>query len=248
MVSMRSLADYHTHTRWSHGRGSVADNLLAAEKAGLEEVGISEHGPNLLFAGVPRRRWPALKEAVARARGQGKTRLLFNIEANVVSVDGEIDVPPSVMPDLDMLLVGLHPRILPAELGACWPFYGMRWLALLSRRQRHLLFDTYTKALVRCVERYQVDIIVHPGYGLPIDSRALAQACASRGTRLEINCKHIDAIARDIALAAEIPEVEFVFGSDAHAPWAVGRFEAGCDLADRLGLDRERIVNVDWKD
>jgi putative hydrolase len=245
---MRPIADYHTHTRWSHASGNIADNLRAAAELGLEAIGIAEHGPNLLFVGVPRRRWPRLERAVREAGGPGKPRLLFNIEANVISLEGDLDIPPPLVDRLDMLLVGLHPRVAPSGMDACWAFFGLRWLALLSRRHRHLLYDSFTRALINCVQRHKVDILVHPGYGLPIDSRELARACARRGTRLEINCRHADTCAPDIQRAAAVEEVEFVIGSDAHAPGEVGRFERGIELVRRLGLDRERIVNVNWKD
>lgn len=243
---MRPIADYHTHTRWSHGKGSIEDNLRAAADCGLEALGIAEHGPSLFFVGVPRWRWPQLEKAI-RGHQQAPPRLLFNIEANVISIQGDLDVPPSVENKLDMLLVGLHPRVLPRGMDAFWAFYGLRWLALLSRRHRHLLYDTFTQALVNCVQRHRVDVLVHPGYGLPIDSRELARACARRGTRLEINCKHTEVCAPDIKRASAIREVEFVIGSDAHEPKDVGRFQKGFELVRSLGLDRERVVNIDWK-
>jgi len=245
---MIPIADYHTHTRWSHAKGSVADNLRAAQEVGLEAVGIAEHGPRLLFVGVPQGKWRKLSEIVTAAAAPGGTKLLFNIEANVISPAGDLDIPPGLAPHLDMVLVGLHPRVVPAGLGACWAFYGLRWLALLSRKQRHQLYDTFTRAMVCCVERHRVDIIVHPGYGLPIDSRELARACARRGTRLEINCNHTEAVAKDLEIAAKVPEVEFVIGSDAHDPKDVGRFEPGYALIHRLGLERERVINVRWQD
>lgn len=245
---MRALADYHTHTRWSHASGSIEDNLRAAQRIGLKEVGIAEHGPRLLFVGVPLRRWTDLAGTIEKLALKSRTKLLFNIEANVVSTDGDIDVPGSITDKLDMLLVGLHPRIVPQGLQSFWAFYGLRWLALLNRRQRHQLFDTFTLAMVNCVEKHDVDIVVHPGYGLPIDTAALAKACASTGTCLEINCKHTQASAQDIAIAARSSDVQFVLSSDAHNPRDVGRFEAGYKLVQDLRLDRERIVNVDWQD
>ncbi len=244
---MRPLADYHTHTRWSHANGSVEDNLRAAEAIGLEAVGISEHGPRLLFIGVSRRRWPVLAERVA-ATETSATQLLFNAEANVISLEGDIDLPPNMMDKLDMLLVGLHPQVIPKGLEDWYAYYGLRWLSLLSRRQRHKLFDAYTQALINCVERHPVKIIVHPGYRLPIDSAALAAACAKKGVRLEINCRHLDAIARDISKAARTSQVEFVISSDAHHPREIGRFQRGCSLVDSLGIDRARIINVDWQE
>ena len=244
---MRPQADYHTHTRWSHASGSISDNLRAAEQMGLQAVGIAEHGPNLLFVGVPRRRWPALRQTVAGTRSSS-TRLLFNMEANVISIAGDIDLPPAVKDDLDMLLVGLHPRVVPVGLEGWWTYYGLRWLGLLSRPCRHRLYDAFTQALVSCVQKHRVDIVVHPGYGLPIDSGELAGVCAKRGTRLEINCRHLEAIARDISRAAKASDVEFVISSDAHHPREIGGFEAGCRFVDSLGIDRERIINVAWQE
>lgn len=243
---MRPLADYHTHTRWSHASGSVEDNLRAAEAMGLEAVGISEHGPNLLFIGVARRRWPLLAERIAAIKGS-TTRLLFNIEANVISLEGDIDLPLNV-DQIDMLLVGLHPQVIPKGLENWWAYYGLRWLSLLSRHQRHKLYDAYTQALINCIERHPVEIIVHPGYRLPIDSAALAAACARKGVRMEINCRHLAAIARDISIAASTSQVEFVLSSDAHHPREIGHFQEGCNLVDSLGIDRARIINVDWQE
>jgi len=244
---MRPLADYHTHTRWSHGSGSIADNLRAAEQLGLHTLGIAEHGPSLLFVGVPSRRWQALREAVTHAPISA-TRLLFNIEANVISTAGDIDVPLGIRDNLDMLLVGLHPRVVPEGLESWWAFYGLRWLGLLSRRWRHRLYDAFTQALVSCVQSQRVDIVTHPGYGLPIDTAELAAVCARRGARLEINCRHLAAIERDIARAAKNKEVEFVLSSDAHHPEDIGRFAAGCKYVDSIGIDRERIINVAWQE
>ena len=51
---MRSLisVDYHTHTRYSHGTGSVEDNVRAAIDCGLSAVGISDHGIKQIAHGV----------------------------------------------------------------------------------------------------------------------------------------------------------------------------------------------------
>ena len=37
------LYDYHTHTVFSHGKGSIEDNVLSARKLGLKAVAISDH-------------------------------------------------------------------------------------------------------------------------------------------------------------------------------------------------------------
>lgn len=45
------LYDLHTHTTYSHGKGSIEDNVREAFNQGLEFVAISDHGPGHLFYG-----------------------------------------------------------------------------------------------------------------------------------------------------------------------------------------------------
>ena len=42
------IFDYHTHTVFSHGKGTIEDNVKAAIDAGLKAVAISDHGPGHL--------------------------------------------------------------------------------------------------------------------------------------------------------------------------------------------------------
>ena len=40
---MNIISDLHTHTFYSHGTGSVRENVIAAIKHGLKRVAITEH-------------------------------------------------------------------------------------------------------------------------------------------------------------------------------------------------------------
>ena len=40
---MKILADYHTHTIYSHGKGTIEDNVKVAISKGIETLGISDH-------------------------------------------------------------------------------------------------------------------------------------------------------------------------------------------------------------
>lgn len=42
---MKLKYDLHTHTVWSHGKGTVEDNVKEALKKGLNKIAITDHGP-----------------------------------------------------------------------------------------------------------------------------------------------------------------------------------------------------------
>ena len=49
---MKLTGDYHTHTYYSHGKGSPRENVLAAVALGLKSVAITEHASAHIFYGV----------------------------------------------------------------------------------------------------------------------------------------------------------------------------------------------------
>ena len=53
--------DLHTHTIYSHGKGDIEDNWKAAKEAGLEVLGISDHGPGHIGFGLKVAKIPEMK-------------------------------------------------------------------------------------------------------------------------------------------------------------------------------------------
>lgn len=239
------IADYHTHTRHSHGTGSVLDNVRAAMAKGLREVAITDHGPASLFGtGVASLdAFDAIRQEVARARSQyPDVRVLLGAEANVVSEDGEIDIPPELQDRLDIVLVGLHPwvRWKPAASGLT--LLGLNaisaWTSSSRARERN------TRALVNAVLHNKVHVVTHPGYRLPIDTAALAAACAATGCAMEINAGHEHTTVEYIRIARR-QGARFALGSDAHSPERVGDLARAARLAEAAGLGPDEIVNAE---
>lgn len=56
--------DLHTHTIYSHGKGTIEDNVQAAIARGLSHIAITDHGPGHLFYGVKRRDIPRMRKEV----------------------------------------------------------------------------------------------------------------------------------------------------------------------------------------
>lgn len=240
------VADYHTHTKHSHGKGSVLDNVRAASLLGLKEIGITDHGPaNLFGVGVESfATFDVIRQEVARAQElYPDVRVLLGVEANVVSEEGEIDVPLELQETLDIVLVGLHPLVRWKPPSSGVSLVGLNLVSAWTGRNRERARERNTRAIVNAVLRNRVHVVTHPGYRLPIDTRALAQACAKTGCAMEINAGHDHTTVEYIRIAHD-QGARFVLGSDAHSPERVGDLAKAALLAQRAGLGADAIVNV----
>ncbi len=243
---MEIVSDYHTHTRYSHGRGSVADNARAGAARGLQAVGIADHGPRSypwIAAGPAALRTMVGEVRRLNAGGELSARVLAGVEANVVSLDGALDVPAEILEKLDVVLAGMHPTIIPPTWRDGWNLLVLGRLDRLGGTWRLRARNINTKALVEAVRRHDVDILTHPGWGLQVDTRELARTCADRETAMEINASHGHMTVDYCRLAAREGCV-FSLGSDAHRPEDVGRLDSALQIAAAAGLRPEQILNA----
>ncbi|HHY39518.1 MAG TPA: PHP domain-containing protein, partial [Clostridia bacterium] len=203
MDEIRLFADYHTHTQYRNPRVRVEAHMRVAQRAGLTEVGITDHGPNTIgtraLAATAKmslgknggiRLLEQVRDAVFEIRRRGaayaggaqKVTPLAGVEANVIGEDGELDVPSAFLESLDIVLVGLHQWVVPRSIGGSL-YFGPLGAALgRTRVFRHKARTIYTKAVVEAVLKNRIDIVTHPGLGFDIDTLELARACAKMGT------------------------------------------------------------------
>ena len=228
----RIYADYHTHTRHSHGQGTVEDNVRAAIDAGLHTVAISDHGPANLF-GVGVRNlgvFQAIRQEIESCQSKfPQIKLLLGVKANIIGIDGTLDIPPEALGQFDLILAGLHPLVYPADLisglAMVGNLMGRHWQYLSNR-----LRPWNTKAVISALTRYPIDILTHPGLHMNIDTEKVASVCAQVGTYMEINTGH-DHISADYLQIAFRAGTRFVISSDAHTPSRVGDAAKGLKLA-----------------
>ena len=84
---MNPLADLHVHSTFSDGRGTIEENIAAAEALGLGTLGCVDH----VRADTD---WvPAYVEAVQRLRGETAVELRCGIEAKLLDTTGALDLP-----------------------------------------------------------------------------------------------------------------------------------------------------------
>jgi putative hydrolase len=231
---MRLFADYHTHTVFSHGTGNVDDNVGAALKAGLSEVGITDHSTANLAYGIKKGQLGRYIESIeaAKKRYGGSIEIKSGLELNLTGLAGSADIPEGYK--FDILILGFHKSALPGNVKTAWAF-------ATGRRFGHI--NAITNAYMLAIQKRHIDIISHPGYGVPVDYGMLGRACADYGTLFEINEKHTELSAEDInAAAAE--GVRFVISSDAHRPQDVGKALRALALAREAGLGPGQIANA----
>ncbi len=242
---MKLFADYHTHTRFSHGKGRVEDNVKEALKKGLEEVAITDHGPANPFVGMKGLKiLKKIKEDIDSCQKKYPSiKILLGIEANIVTVSGSLDISHRYLRELDLLLVGLHPGIIPGNFNSLINLTFKNWGAPFNRKIKEEVRRTNTLALINSLKKYPVNMVVHPGLKLSIDTPSLAKECAFRGVALEINNSHGEK-TRGYLEAALPWEGKFVINSDAHSPEEVGDLKEGLKLALSLGLGEDRIINA----
>lgn len=242
---MEFYADWHTHSNYSDGRGTIADNIVAAIDKGLEELAITDHGPGNLGAGVetPGTYLKIKEEIRALNEKFPEINVKVGAEADIVALDGSIDIPYEIAKSLDILIVGMHPYVVPSEVDGLWSIIGINQLAKLSSDARRKAMVNNTKALKEVVSRYDVDFISHPDLQMPVDVRELASFCARYDTALEINTGHHYDKEEMVRVALK-EGVKFVVNSDAHYPATVGELASGGELLEKFNVPVERVLNA----
>ncbi len=242
----RVIADYHTHTKYSHGTGTIYDNAKVAKERRLEILGIADHGPaNWGHIGsTDLKVFEKIIEETKKVQQEiSGIRILSGTEANIVSFQGDLDIPLELQKRLDQVLAGFHVTICPKSLRDGVQFMSSWILSRLSPRERQIARNNNTKAVISAVFRNEIDIITHPGLNISIDTPELARACVKKGTALEINTLHGIKSVDFIEIAAR-EGVKFAIGSDAHQPERVGSLSSGVAAAQKAGLKPEQVLNV----
>ena len=241
----RMVFDHHTHTIYSHGKGTIEDNVKEAVAKGLESIAITDHGPGHLTYGLDRNKLPQMRAEIDELQVKySQIKILLGVEANTLRVEPFLDVAPDERKDYDILLAGyhfgiLHAGMVPNYLNKHAGLFGGETSTLKVKNTAMILDALYYNE----EQGNHIDVLTHPGDKGPFDIADIARACADTATFIEINDKHHHLTVDEIKIAAAF-DVKFIIGSDAHIPARVGSFEGPLARALEAGLDPERIVNI----
>lgn len=239
---MNFIGDYHVHTIHSDGRGSSEEMVVAAGTRGLKEIGIADHGPGNIGTGVKSENvFSGIKEELAALGPKfPELKILAGAEADVISLNGDLDLDKKVISALDYLIVGLHPFVFPRDIKSFgWLLSNQIRIAGKTKEQVKTM---NTKALKEAVYKHNVWAVSHPGLKMEIDIPEVAKACVMRDTLWEINTGHKHPSYHDVLEASKYG-VDFVVNSDAHFPESVGSLEYGDWVLKKANLPVERVYN-----
>jgi histidinol-phosphatase (PHP family) len=229
--------DYHVHTTWSDGTGSVEECVARAVELGLPEIGIADH---VSPAPQPGEDWwvpldrlgDYLDDVRSAAARHGDIIVLAGLEAEFVAGrEAELDRLLDAYP-WDHVVLGVH------EVdGFMFDDPSLRRDARWERPDE--LLAAYYRTVRRAAEYGRGDILAHFDYiglwghvaggAVRPEIEAALDALAASGAALELNTDRVSDPAgvmypsREILVLARERGIPLAIDSDAHEAEHVGR-------------------------
>lgn len=243
---MKLNCDFHTHTVFSHGKGSILDNALVAKERGLSKIAITDHGYGHTVYGISHKKVPKMLELCKEATINTGVEVLLGVESNILGISGKTDMKVSDMEFMDIYLAGVHKMITYDKFKEWVLLFGNNFIAKNIFKPSKSLRDRNTKVYINAIKNNPIDILAHPGFCAFINAYDVAKCCEDYGTIFEIDArkKHLEDSEWEEVLKTN---VKFVIDSDAHKPQNVGTLGEVEDLIKRVGIPPDRILNIDGK-
>lgn len=236
---MRLIGDFHTHTNYTHGQGSIEDTVKQAENLGLKAVAITDHAYKSNYA-IKKGDLIKMRSDIDAIKDKYKVKILLGIETNIISRQGDVDVPDEELNDLDLVVLGVHKftRVGLKEF-LCWTIPN-----LLRKKPTKKQIETNTQAYINAMDKHRVSILAHLNYANAyVDCGVLAKECERRGIYIELNGKRINFSREDMEKMLKT-NVKFIINSDAHHPLNVGKNHRAFNLIEKYKIPLDRIVNL----
>ncbi len=240
---MLFTGDYHTHTVYSHGIGTVEENVNEAIKKGLKEIAITDHGLNHIFFPIKRKKLENISRHVRSLNDTEKRiKIYMGVEANFISEEGEIDIRENEYKYFDLVLCGYH-KCVYSKSGKY--FFNIAVPSHINKifKPTKKQLERNTRMYLNAIKYNPIDIITHVNHDISVDVLKIAEQAAKYGTYLELNSKTIT--LNDKVLINELlsTKVEFIVNSDAHSPLNVGNFKNAENLIEKYEIPLFRIAN-----
>ena len=235
---MQILADYHTHTIYSHGKGTIEDNIKEAISKGINTIGISDHGYKHMTYGIKYKDIYKMREEIDNLKLKYKNiDILLGIECNILDDSGNIDVDENILKIVDYVMAGYHFGSQPTSIrGAINHLDNYIFKSKKSKEYN-------TKAIVNAMRKNNIFAITHPGDKGDVDIIEIAKVAKETDTRLEINGGHGFLSVDQLEQIKHIKN-KFIIGSDAHISENVGNFDLAMKIIREANLDLSLVENI----
>lgn len=243
MANFDFFGDYHTHTTFSHGKGSVRDNVAVAHAKGLKEIAITDHGLRHVIFGLRQRKLPELRAQIDEAMQEfPDVHVILGVEANLCGRRGNVDVRDDQKELFELIIGGYHKAVYMKRISEYFTLHANSVYEKLTGKPTQKMIARNTDAIIKAVEKFPLAVLTHIGYGLSVEPVPVAECCAEYGTLLELNGKRINMTDKQFEQVLKT-KVEFIVNSDAHLPENVGNFTLGASYVERYGIV-DRVANV----
>ncbi|MFH1429021.1 MAG: phosphatase [Candidatus Margulisiibacteriota bacterium] len=224
---IKLAADLHTHTISSgHAYATVLEMAKAAAEMGLDAIGIADHGP-AMPNGCHDYYFSNMSTLPRELYG---IKLYRGAEANIIDLEGNIDIAEIVLPYLDYVIASMHINGVTPE---------------------GLTVEENTNMWKMAMDNPFVKILGHPGNPYyPINIEEFVAAAKEKSKIIEINDASFivrpgsEKILKSIVSEAANQQVMMVINSDAHFINRVGAFDHPLRLIEELKIDEELIINT----
>ena len=248
MYSYKFFADYHTHTINSvnnfsitdnHGYGTIEENALVADFRGFTEIGITDHGYKHFMFGINPKEdhFKQIREEIDILNDKFKNRnlkILFGLECNIISYDGEIDIKDYMLDYVDYVNAGIHEGS------------GILTFDMLSNKiikNNHKFLEATQNALNKNAQI--IKILTHPDEVIKFTKEEMIEigkSAIKNDVALEINSSH-EPLSIEYLKELDKLGVMFSVGSDAHTPEKVGNFTRALEKIKTAQINPSKIIN-----
>ena len=235
---MQILADYHTHTKYSHGKGTIEENVLEAISKGIKTIGISDHGYKHLTYGIKLNDIYKMREEIDKLNEKySNIKVLLGMECNILDNRGNIDINDKIIENCDYIMAGYHFASTPTSLKS-----------MLNHCNNYMIKNDKSKeynteSIINAMKNNNIFIITHPGDKGDVYIEEIAKVAKDTDTRLEINSSHGFLNTNQLAKIKNIGN-KFIIGSDAHIPQNVGNFDLAMKIIKEARLDTSLVENI----
>ncbi len=217
--------DFHMHTDWSDGVGSLEEMVRTAYEMGLRYIVIGDHSQSARVAkGLDpqryRQQWKLIHELNQEYNKLG-FHILRGCEVDILP-DGSLDLPNELLEEFDFVVASIHTR----------------------------LNQDNTYRILKAMENPYVNLIGHPtgkAYGTregyPLDFKRIMRMAKETNTALELNTFRADISPENVRLCME-EGVMVAIVSDAHSPLHLKYLRLGAGLARRGWAVGEYVFNT----